>query len=56
LEVDGEGAFVDGDGRYQEAGTYRACTREGVVVLSPFLRGKLVERLQELDEQARRNG
>jgi len=26
------------------------------VVLSPFLRGKLVERLGELDEQARRNG
>jgi hypothetical protein len=25
-------------------------------VLSPFLRGKLVERLEELDEQARRNG
>lgn len=55
LEVDGEGNFTDGDGRYQEAGTYRACTNEGVLVLSPFLREKLVERLQQLDAQARKN-
>lgn len=56
LEVDGEGNFIDGNGRYQEAGTYRACTNEGVLVLSPFLRTKLVERLQELDSQARQHG
>lgn len=55
LEVDGEGAFVDGDGRYQVAGTYRACTNEGVLVLSPFLRERVVERLKVLEEQVRKN-
>lgn len=55
LEIDGQGKFVDGTGRYQRSGTYRVVTREGVLGLSPFLRGKLVERLGELDERARRN-
>ena len=56
LEVDPHGAFVDGDGRYQPAGTYRVVTREGTLGLSPFLREKVVKRLQELDQQARENG
>lgn len=56
LEVDGEGNFVDGTGRYQEAGTYRICTNEGVFHASPFLREKLMERLKELDAQARKHG
>ena len=56
LEVDGEGKFVDGNGRYQEAGTYRMITNEGIMGLSPYLREKLVERLKELDAQARKNG
>lgn len=30
LEVDGQGAFVDGHGRYQNSGTYRPVTREGL--------------------------
>ena len=55
LELDGSGDFVDGSGRYQEAGTYRMVTNEGILDLSPYLRGKLVERLTELDEQARKN-
>lgn len=55
LEVDGEGKFVDGTGRYQEGGTYRMVTREGILGLSEYLRGKLVERLKELDLQARQN-
>lgn len=55
LEIDGQGKFVDGTGRYQRSGTYRVVTREGVLGLSPFLRGKLVERLGELDERAKRN-
>ncbi|KAM0722621.1 hypothetical protein Q7P37_002062 [Cladosporium fusiforme] len=55
LELDGEGNFVDGNGRYQEAGTYRACTNEGVLGLSPFLREKLVERLKELHAQAKQH-
>jgi hypothetical protein len=55
LEVDGEGNFTEGHGRYQEAGTYRACTNEGVLVLSPYLRERLVEKLQQLDSQAREN-
>lgn len=30
LEVDGEGKFVGEDGGYQESGTYRIMTREGM--------------------------
>ena len=56
LELDGEGKFVDGTGRYQESGSYRMCTNEGILGLSPYLRGKLVEKLKELDAQARKNG
>ncbi|KAF2155000.1 hypothetical protein K461DRAFT_291901 [Myriangium duriaei CBS 260.36] len=48
LEVDGSGQFVDG-GRYQESGTYRMVTREGILQLSDYLRAKLVERLQQLE-------
>ena len=63
LEVDGEGNFVDGNGHYQESGSYRMLTREGWYVmihhlmsrlanphslgLSPYLHQKLVEKLRE---------
>lgn len=56
LELDGQGNFVDGTGRYQESGTYRILTNEGILGLSPYLQGKVVERLKELDTQARNNG
>ena len=46
MEVDGNGKFVDGHGRYQPSGTYRIITRDGIFGLSPFLREKLVERLK----------
>lgn len=55
LEIDGTGQFVDGTGRYQRSGTYRICTQEGVLGLSPYLRQKVVEKLKELDSQARKN-
>lgn len=55
LELDGEGKFVDGTGRYQKAGTYRIMTNEGTLRLSEYLRAKLVERLSDLDQQARKN-
>lgn len=55
LELDGLGGFVEGDGRYQAAGTYRMCTRDGILGLSPFLRGKLVEKLRELEGQVAQN-
>ncbi len=55
LELDGEGKFVEGTGKYQDAGTYRMVTNEGILGLSVYLREKVVERLRELDEQARRN-
>ncbi|KAF2861278.1 hypothetical protein K470DRAFT_256947 [Piedraia hortae CBS 480.64] len=45
LELDGEGRFVDGTGRYQKNDTYRVVTKEGILGLSPFLRKKLIERL-----------
>ncbi|RKF60977.1 hypothetical protein GcM3_160001 [Golovinomyces cichoracearum] len=56
IEVDSTGAFVDGGekytypGRYQESGTYRIVTADGILGLSDFLRGKLVEKLRELEK------
>ncbi|MCJ1407111.1 hypothetical protein MMC19_001181 [Ptychographa xylographoides] len=51
LEVDAQGGFVDGSGRYQESGSYRVITRDGILGLSPFLRDRLVERLREEEER-----
>ncbi|KAF2139291.1 uncharacterized protein K452DRAFT_360547 [Aplosporella prunicola CBS 121167] len=53
VEVDGAGQFVGLNGNYQDAGTYRICTREGILGLSPYLRERLVERLKELEEKER---
>ncbi|KAF2427229.1 hypothetical protein EJ08DRAFT_699677 [Tothia fuscella] len=53
VEVDSTGSFVGERGGYQESGTYRAVTREGILGLSDFLRGKLVERLKELEGKER---
>ena len=50
LEVDGEGKFVDGNGRWQSSGTYRVVTRDGILGLSGFLRERLVERLKEMEK------
>ncbi|KAK3054761.1 hypothetical protein LTR09_004490 [Extremus antarcticus] len=55
LELDSDGSFVDGHGRYQKSGTYRILTNEGMLGLSDYLREKVVERLRELDGQARKN-
>lgn len=49
VEVDGEGVFVGEGGGYQDSGTYRVVTRDGVLGLSDYLRERLVERLKELD-------
>ncbi|PMD23630.1 hypothetical protein NA56DRAFT_643716 [Hyaloscypha hepaticicola] len=55
LEVDGRGEFVVGEGgvkgNWQASGTYRVITREGILGLSDFLRGKLVERLREEEKK-----
>ncbi|OQN95654.1 hypothetical protein B0A48_18178 [Cryoendolithus antarcticus] len=56
LELDAKGEFVDGHGRYQEAGTYRICTREGVLGLSAYLWGKVVERLREMEKEGKETG
>ncbi|OMP82871.1 hypothetical protein BK809_0001062 [Diplodia seriata] len=53
VEVDGRGQFVAGNGNYQESGTYRMCTNEGFLGLSPYLREKVVERLKVLEAQER---
>ncbi|CAI7614869.1 unnamed protein product [Penicillium bialowiezense] len=50
LEVDPNGQFVGDNGNYQPSGTYRVVTRDGIFGLSPFLREKLVQRLQELEK------
>jgi hypothetical protein len=47
LEVDGAGNFVEEKGNYQPSGSYRIITRDGILGLTDFLRGKLVERLRE---------
>ena len=46
LEVDGEGKFVDGHGRYQSSGSYRIVTNDGILGLSDFLRERLMDRLK----------
>lgn len=51
MEVDSHGNFVGERGGYQESGTYRIVTREGILGLSDFLRDKLVARLQELERE-----
>ena len=53
LEVDGRGSIVDGS--WQDSGSYRVVTREGVLGLSEFMRGKVVERLRGLEEQIKQN-
>jgi hypothetical protein len=54
VEVDGEGKFVDGHGRYSPSGTYRIVTNDGILGLSDFLRTKLIDRLK-LHEAAEKN-
>jgi hypothetical protein len=53
LEVDGKGGIVEGS--WQDSGSYRVVTREGVLGLSEFMRGKVVERLRGLEEQIKQN-
>ncbi|KAK3941225.1 hypothetical protein QBC46DRAFT_383085 [Diplogelasinospora grovesii] len=48
VEVDGQGNII---GNYQASGTYRIITNEGILGLSPFLRGKLIARLREEEEK-----
>jgi len=55
VEVDGRGAFSGGNGGWQESGTYRIVTREGVLGLTEFMRGKVVERLLQLERQIGQN-
>lgn len=57
VEVDGRGEFVRGEngevGNYQESGSYRVCTREGILGLNPFLRERVVERLRGEEKRMR---
>lgn len=50
VEVDERGEFVGSDGNFQESGTYRLVTMEGVLGLSEFLMGRLKERLREIEK------
>ncbi|CAK7266563.1 hypothetical protein SEPCBS119000_002094 [Sporothrix epigloea] len=47
VEVDSAGNLLD---NFQPSGSYRILTNEGILGLSDFLRGKLIERLKEEDE------
>ncbi|KAF9697615.1 hypothetical protein EKO04_004062 [Ascochyta lentis] len=53
LEVDGSGKIIDGS--WQDSGSYRVVTREGILGLTDYLRGKVVMRLQELEQQIKNN-
>lgn len=53
LEVDADGRIVQGS--WQDSGSYRVVTREGVLGLTEFMRGKVVERLRALEEGIKRN-
>ncbi|KAL4725124.1 hypothetical protein ACLX1H_007270 [Fusarium chlamydosporum] len=44
VEVDDAGTII---GKVQPSGTYRILTNEGILGLSPFLQGKLIERLKQ---------
>ncbi|KAL5612197.1 hypothetical protein BROUX41_000263 [Berkeleyomyces rouxiae] len=43
VEVDGEGDII---GRVEPSGTYRIVTNQGILGLSPYMMGKLAERLR----------
>ncbi|CAK7231907.1 hypothetical protein SCUCBS95973_008080 [Sporothrix curviconia] len=47
VEVDSTGTLLN---NFQPSGSYRILTNEGILGLSDFLRGKLVERLEEEDK------
>jgi len=53
VEVDGNGQFVNENGNYQESGTYRIITRDGILGISDFIRERLVEKLKELERAGR---
>ncbi|KAI5462586.1 hypothetical protein BGZ63DRAFT_403800 [Mariannaea sp. PMI_226] len=50
VEVDDTGSII---GKVQPSGTYRVLTREGLLGLSPFLQGKLIERLKREEAKER---
>lgn len=54
LEVDENGDFVGEDGGWQDSGSYRIITNDGILGLTPFLMGKLRLRLEE--EERKING
>ncbi|KAK7535142.1 uncharacterized protein J3D65DRAFT_630228 [Phyllosticta citribraziliensis] len=50
VEVDGKGEFVGEGGNYQESGTYRIVTNEGVLGLSGYLMEKVRAAVEELEK------
>ncbi|KAF2842083.1 hypothetical protein M501DRAFT_998320 [Patellaria atrata CBS 101060] len=54
VEVDGRGQFVEEGGNFQESGTYRIVTREGILGLSPYMRETLIQRLKELESREKK--
>ncbi|KAH5947233.1 hypothetical protein HBI87_115390 [Parastagonospora nodorum] len=51
VEVDADGGFTDGNGRWQDSGTYRVITREGILGLTGYMRGKVVEELERIEKE-----
>jgi hypothetical protein len=51
VEVDGDGKFTDGTGRWQDSGTYRVITREGILGLTDFMRERVVAELRRIEKE-----
>lgn len=53
VEVDGNGQFTADNGNWQDSGTYRVLTRDGVLGLTEFMRERVVQRLKQLEKEMR---
>jgi hypothetical protein len=51
VEVGGDGGFADGHGRWQDSGTYRVITREGILGLTDYMRARVVEELRKIEKE-----
>jgi hypothetical protein len=51
VEVNNDGGFTDGNGRWQDSGTYRIITREGMLGLTEFMRERVVGELRRIEKE-----
>jgi hypothetical protein len=51
VEVNGDGRFEGEDGNWQDSGSYRIITREGMLGLTDYMRERVVERLRSMEKE-----